>query len=261
MLEGIEYENSNNDELFQNHISGLLKSTDKTVIFSNERFVSVFYAHDDLREKANRLRTLMGEVKILFIIRNQASLIKSQYRDHPFDPRSFAIGSPVSLKRWVKIARNSSGVNFLESLRYFDVVRYYTKLFGEDQVGVFTLERLANDTAEFAESISEFLEVNPDRALELLQVQRENTGVSKWYNDYRRIKRTTPDVKRLLPHPVKLCVNQVDRIIERKARGGPKEELTLCGELKSMVNSLYAESNRRLAERHGLNLQEYQYPM
>lgn len=263
MLEGIRYYNSGNKRLFNNKILNLIADGDGEItVFSNERFVSAFYSHDDLREKANRLKELFSDAKILFVIRNQTSLIKSQYRDHPTDPRSFAIGSPVSFNKWLNIAHKSDSVNFLESLQYHDIINYYMELFGQENVGIFPLETLVHNTEQFAVSMADYLGIDPDETLELLQTEPENTGVSKRFNNYRRLRRRMLSALNLgwLPEPIKTSLRKIDKVVRNAAKGGPKENLDMDSSSKEIIESLYSEQNKKLNKRYNLDLAKFDYP-
>lgn len=263
MLEGIQYYNSKNERLFDDKILDLITDGDGEItVFSNERFVSAFYAHDDLREKANRLRNLFPDGKILLIIRNQTSLIKSQYRDHPTDPRSFAIGPPVSFNEWIDIAHESDSVNFLESLQYYDVISYYMELFGRENVGIFPLETLIHNTEQFAVSMADYLGIDFDESLELLQTEPENTGVSKRFNNYRRLRWRMLSVLNLgwLPEPIKTSLQKSDEIIQNVIKRGPKEDLEMNSSSDEIIESLYSEQNKKLNKRYNLDLAKFDYP-
>lgn len=263
MLEGIQYHNSENPSLFHNKIRNLATNrTDKITVFSNERFVSAFYAHDDLREKANRLKELFPDGNIIFIIRNQVSLIKSQYRDHPTDPRSFAIGSPVSIDEWIEIAYEAESVNFLESLQYYDIIEYYVELFGQKNVDIFLLENLSQNTEKFATSLAAYLGIDSNEVLELLETTPENTGVSKQFNKYRRLRRhirSTIKPSRA-PEPIKMLLRKVDKTVRDAVREGSKEEYDLNSSSLKIINSVYSEQNEMLDKQYNLDLTNFDYP-
>jgi len=121
MLRSIDYLNSNTYEFFNEKLKKYIDK-EKINLFSNERFTSVFFSHDDIVSKADRLKKIFPYAKIIIIIRNQLNLIKSQYRDHPFNSRNLTIGKPVSINEWIKIAYNSESVYFLDSLKYNEII-------------------------------------------------------------------------------------------------------------------------------------------
>ena len=265
MLESVEYDNSNQEKLYENHIENLLEnSEEKVTVFSNERFVSVFYAHDDLGIKAERLKEIFPDAKILFVLRSQIDLIKSQYRDHPFDPRSFAIGKPLSIDEWIQVALEAEEVHFLESLRYSDVIGYYADLFGEEDIGVFLLEDLAQNTEGFAKDVSEFLNIGAKETLSLLQEESENKGVSSHFNTYRRLKRwflSTVKIGKLFPEFLKKTFKEGERYISNLAkRGGEKEKLELSAESTNLLQEFYSDSNLNLEKRYCSQIDKYDYP-
>ncbi len=99
MEEPDEYSHQEAVDLFRTSIKNHLSN--KVNLLSHERFTSTLFGHSSLEEKAKRLKTIIPDAKIILVIRNQADLIKSQYRDMPFDPRNIRKGKPVSLKKWI----------------------------------------------------------------------------------------------------------------------------------------------------------------
>lgn len=264
MLEGIQYAQADSHKYFENHIADLVSSTDLNV-FSNERYTSVFYAHDDLREKARRIHEIAPNAKILIIIRNQFDLIKSQYRDHPMDPRSFAIGDPVDIDEWISRAKNSNTTHFLESLQYSATINHYEELFGSDCVGVFMIEQLADDTDKFSRDLARFLDIDPDEASSCLRTERENTGVTSQFNTYRRVRRRFVQALNLtqtLPQFVKPIAKAIDSQIKQTTRSrGNKESYNINNNMSRELRSLYSEGNRQLANEYSLPIKDYDYPM
>lgn len=255
-LRGIDYLNSNTNEFFNEKLKMYIDKR-KINLFSNEKFTSVFFSHDDIVSKADRLKGIFPDAKIIIIIRNQLNLIKSQYRDHPFNPRNLTIGKSVSINEWIKISYNTESVYFLDSLKYNEVIDYYEEIFDKKNVKVFLLEDLANDIEFFAKEISGFMDINYDETLNLLLNKRENTSVSKKYNFYRKIRRKIPfqfKLSKVVPEVIK---NQ----ILNKLKSGKKEEFQINRYWVKQLEEYYSDSNLELEEKYGLNLKKYNYPM
>ena len=113
-LEGIEYYFSKVESYYSE--VELLMSTDKINIFSNERFTSVLFTHKDRAEKARRIKCFFPDAKIIIVLRNQLDIIKSQYRDHPFDPRNlYANRKSVSIDEWINRDFLNYDISFVKS--------------------------------------------------------------------------------------------------------------------------------------------------
>jgi hypothetical protein len=262
MLRGIEYKYSGNLGLFEEYIAGYLED-ERVSVFSNERFTSVFYSHPDVAAKANRLKEIFPRAKILLVIRNQLDLIKSQYRDHPFDPRNFAIGKPVSLDKWIEIAYKADEVYFLSSLKYYEVAGYYAGLFGKDNIGIFLLEDLASNVEQFSEAISSFIGVDSQITLELLQGKRENRGVSHRYNVYRKIRRrafSSVGVGRIVPEPLKEYLLTLESRLSNVLKQGSKRNYSMSQPWVNRLTKYYAESNSNLQREYDIDLSHHDYP-
>jgi hypothetical protein len=263
MLNSLEYHRCGNAQLFAEHVQRYIEPETVTVL-SNERLTSVFFSYSDIAVKADRLKSLFPKAKVLVVIRNQFGLIESQYRDRPFDPRSFAIGQPVSLDRWVEIAWKSDHIYFLESLKYWETVTYYTALFGHDNVQVLLLEYLRDDLSRFSEMISSFTGTNCGLTLATLSGQRENRGVSRQYNVYRALRRrflSRVDVRRMIPKSIGRTLSGLESRLTHPLKHGQRAEYPLSNHWRDRLDEYYAESNRRLQEHFDVNLGCYGYPL
>ena len=264
MIEGIQYDNRRMSEFFNKYIRELVASSEVNV-FSNERFTSVFFAHDDLRDKARRIQEIAPDAKILIIIRNQFDLIKSQYRDHPMDPRSFAIGKPVSIDEWIRIARDSNAVHFLDSLQYHNVIHHYKQTFGNDRVEILLLEELAQDTFTFSKRLAHFIEIDQDEVHSCLVNKKENEGVSQFYNEFRRIRQRLIrifDLPESLPKSVQPMMKSTNRRVEKYlSSSGNKERYTIADDIKGWLEDYYTNCNLQLDELYNLPVRKYGYPI
>jgi hypothetical protein len=113
-------------------------------VLSNERFTATFFTHTNIIEKASRILGLSVNTKIIIVLRNQIDAIRSQYRDHPFYPvgDKYITGRPVTIEEWIALDREDKGKSFIQSLNYYDIVRYYVESFGRENVLVFFLMNL-----------------------------------------------------------------------------------------------------------------------
>ena len=99
-----------------------VSTSDISVILSHEGITSSRFANPELMEKARRIKYVFGEVKILIVIRAQQQMLKSLYRDHPFDPRTLEYHQRhVGFSEWLDIDIKRKHGN-LTNILYFDLL-------------------------------------------------------------------------------------------------------------------------------------------
>ena len=258
MLDGIEYRYSNNIELYKKSIKPLLKY-EQINLLSNESFTSVNFSYSDIKSKADRLKEVFPNAKIIIILRNQFDMIKSKYRAWPFDPRCIRIGQPVSLDDWIKIALEDNITKFFSPLKYYEIVDIYSELFGKNNVGLFLFEELAYSPKIFASKISAFMGIDSEIVELNIQAKHENKATSHRYDIYRRLVR-----RKLLPSINSKKLNFLSEsargIILNFLKGGKKKDYVISPSMFSRINDYFAESNRKLENEYKLDLSTYNYP-
>ena len=256
-LEGVEYQFSDVEKYFQN-IKPLL-SNEKLNMFSNERFSSVLFAHKDRAEKAKRIKQLFPDAKIVIILRKQIDIIKSQYRDHPFDPRNlYSNQKSVSIDEWVERDFKNYDISFVKSIEYYKIVKYYSELFGKENVGVFLFEELVNDLELFSKKISNFLDIDELETYNLLNSKHENDGVSQNFNTYRKFR---TQLSSFIPNEIKHngILKSLEQQLFQKLKKGKKQKVNMSVDTKEKIYSYYNEQNKKLAKEYSLELRKYEY--
>ncbi|MCS4057064.1 hypothetical protein GGP75_002407 [Salinibacter ruber] len=247
---------------FQEQIEPFLE-TNRINLFSNERFLSVYFSYPDLEAKACRLKRFVPNARILIVIRNQVDIITSQYRDWPFDPRNLIGGEPVSIDQWVDLAlKHDDEIGFLHSLQYDKVVELYEDLFGAEAVSVFCLEQLADDVTSFAKDISSCLQIDRPQTEALLRNSHENRGVTQKRNTYRQFIRTYSlgQVESLLDRIDRMMGSPLMDRIDAVLDAGPKASYAMSEFQKEKIKDFFSRSNRSLEKKHQLPLSKYRYP-
>ncbi|HBB32482.1 MAG TPA: hypothetical protein DDZ80_31970 [Cyanobacteria bacterium UBA8803] len=256
-LDGLEYRSSGNLELYQESIKPYLKA-EQINLFSSERFTSVLFSYNDIKSKAERLKEIFPEARIIIVLRNQLNMIISQYRDHPFDPRCVKVGQPVSIDNWIQIALDDNLTKYFSSLDYYQILSLYSELFGKKNVGVFLFEELVYKPDYFAEQLSDFLGINPETTKSVLLNKHENASVSHRYNIYRMLVR-----RRLFPNlnSLKLLPKSVRNNLLNYLKEGQKKDYQISMAMQEKVSDRLAASNNKLQQEYGLNLSSYNYPL
>jgi hypothetical protein len=239
------------------HIEETYFSSDNLNLFSNERFTSVFFSYPDIYEKANRLKELFPNAIIIFLIRNQLDVIKSQYRDHPFDPNDLIHGKPVSIEEWIDLDLKKEKYSYIKSLDYNKIINYYETLFGKEHIGVFLFEDLVKDLNSFSNEISNFCEIDKNKTIQLLKNKTENTGVSSQYNKIRQLKRKMIpgiEIKKFIP-------SFLMHFLINTLKTGKKHKIEIEDNHYNQINNLFKSSNSTLQKKYNLNLSKYNYPL
>ena len=251
-----EYNHDYAAKLFVKGVKSNLSSTNVNLL-SHEGFLASFFSYGDIKEKAERLKSFIPDAKIIMIIRNQLDLIKSQYRDWPFDPRDVRKGKPVSLENWISLAiKYDQQIGFMSSLQFDRVAKLYEKLFGLDNIRILCMESLAKGSDEFAKEISDFLEVDPNTTKELIKLKHENRAVSSGTNFLRSWMRRIPRLKKVGGLIGQKTKKRLLSYIEKSNKTEYIREESL-----RTFSELYAKSNQQLASRLTLPLDKHNYLM
>jgi len=135
---------------------------------------------ENRRLRAEALRGVFGEARILVTIRHPVHLLESAYlqqlkRDN-IGARSRR-GRPAfyqTIDDWVT---RDVGGDISDHLDYPETIRIYADLFGVDNVRVLAFEQLLKDKAGFFANICKFMGIDLAEALQLLD---SNTYNSRW---------------------------------------------------------------------------------
>ncbi|TXR53349.1 sulfotransferase domain-containing protein [Reinekea thalattae] len=231
----------------------------KVNVLSNERMASNLFSFPDQGVKARRVKECFDDSKIIIVIRNQFDIIKSQYRDHPFDPRSFNWKRrSTDIDKWVEIdQKNPNG--FLASINYFDLLNYYVDLFGCENICVLLFEDMIHDLVGFSSKIGRFLDIGSEEVHRLLAGHHENSGVSAGLNKYRHYKNLLINI---LPDDMRnnYFLKSIDVKLMKRFRGGQKMAVDFSSDTIDFISGFYSEGNLGLFKKFGLEVEKYRYP-
>ena len=228
---------------------------EKLSILSSEFITSVFFNYPNIDEKVDRIK-LLGVDGVIIVIRNQAKLIESQYREHPFEPSDLVHGKSISLHDWI-VASDKLEYSFLQALNYSWLIDKCIELFTKDKVLIIQFEELLSNPSLVASKLSSQLHLDSDETNKLLMnLPTENTGVSENYNKARVLKK-----KLLGAFPIaNYLPKSVSDIIKRLLKNGNKQQLKMSKETVGFLNDYFKESNHRLHAEYGLELRKFSYP-
>lgn len=232
----------------------------KSIILSHESITSARFANPSLLEKASRIRDIFGPIRIIIVTRRQQDVLKSLYRDHPFDPRTMeSRPRPVNFNEWLEIDLSRASLSVAHSL-YFDRLLYlYEKLFGKENILVLPMELMQLNLESFSGALSKFMGIDSNSTFRLLNRPPQNTSVSGLGNRYRVLKaRYAPKLS--LIKPLKAPLLKFDRYVfgHLKKIGRPPS-VNISSQHENLLFNLYAKSNTNLSRDYDLSLDSLGY--
>lgn len=222
------------------------------------------------KEIAQRLHRVLPDSDVVVFVRGQVEMIASVYKQYVKEGGTFSVNRYLYPDRYLPASGFQPAKAPLFSFDHFDyaaLVDLYDGLFGQTRVHVFPYEAFARDNRAFLQQYVERLELAVD--LDALGRSRPNPPFGRAILPLARGLNhfTYRDVlyKRYLVHlPGMYRVRGVlsERLNRIPWLGRPVAAESLLGAGNSgHIRERYRESNRRLAERTGLPLSDYGYPM
>lgn len=220
----------------------------------------------DGHELAQRLKTVVPQGRLLLMVREQRSLIRSLYKSW------IVWGMPHSIERMLQPSTPDLAPQFnLDFLRFDQRVTCYQQLFGADNVLVIPYEAFKQQPIPVLQQIHRFAHA-PETTLPALDDlpvrKRVNRGTSLswlyWLRLQNRWLYSTPfnyngllqaDNDRLMKRLAKSKKNPLPRFTDAWFEKGFQTTVA------SMTQGQFADSNRRLAELTGLDLARYGYEL
>ena len=227
----------------------------RVLFFSCEAFTSPMFSEVSPATKLKRLYACCSDAKFILIARNQADIIKSQYRDWPFD-LTVENGRPLNLEEWVvnELQREDE----MGPLKWFDLLKITQPIFDAGKPGtleILLFEDFVSSRSTFCRELAEVLRINQVELERCLDQRPANQGISKYYNLYRKLRRLilgSVPVGRLVPRRVRTC-------LLRLLNSGKPEKLIFSSELESLLSSEFARGNHVVADRYNLDLKARGY--
>jgi hypothetical protein len=237
-------------ELLERRIAELAVPTDGVVVISAERLSgnAATGGYDAVRI-ANRLAAVAPEAKVFWVVREQVSMLESEYRQLVRE------GSPAKLRNFIQPAPGARmRVGFDPGQYEYDLLAdAYARLFGAEQVRLFEFGALTADPGAFLDEVAAFLEISPWPSLppEVLHARvnsslpRRLMGVRRFMNHFER--------GGLNPFPV-VAFRPVWRtpLGVLADRLPPPKTPFFDPEMQESLRARYRASNERLAERYGI---------
>lgn len=222
----------------------------KVGVLSSERLSGgMYYGGLDSRYIADRLHIALPEAKILICIREQCSMILSSYFHYLRIKHEC-----VSLYDFIQQSNNLSKLGFsMKHFCYDELIAYYQKLFGVDQVLVLPYELFKFRPQEFVDSVTNYCDLESVENLTYSKKKNSlgiNYKIGMYYSRHFNIISDNSYYHRLLEEVSKVVGKILpSRFIDQKMNH--MKQL-----VKSEVGDYYTDSNRRTSELIGCDLAE-----
>lgn len=263
---------------FENAYSLFEKSGCTAFGLSSESLSFTMHHDVDTTQKADRLFRVFGEnLKVVIVIRNQISLIRSFYR------QMIAVGLSVSFREYVCDLFYNKHRSFIYDLDYYKMYDLYVGIFGAENVWICPLEMLKRDSEAFLDGLSRHLEVPTI----IRSIPTENESQSEtFYSRLRELNqrhrymmgsavmsasiptRFPEYFPQIVKAPPPLEVKLERQIADILWKGAMDDTRGQNGVLDTRfpdgiygwLHAYYAESNAKLADVTGLPLATLNYP-
>lgn len=217
------------------------------------------------KTNADRLKQLCPQAKILIIVREQKTAIRSLYKTF------ITWGMPHSIDRILNPVEPNLSPQFnLDFLRYDLLVDYYQQLYGKENVLVLPYEAFAHNGADFVRRIFSFCGMEPaEGKIKKLPLNRLvnrgqtllNLFIERWRNyvfvsnPFNYSGWFTPTEASLKRRMTRSKKNPFPAFMDKWFEAGFKRKVA------QHCAGQFAESNRRLQQLTGLELQPYGYEL
>lgn len=215
----------------------------------------------DARNIAWRIETAFPEAKILIVVREQKSFIRSHYFSN------LAYGSTDSFEQYINAKYDGIQPYFSpHHIDYIPLVQDYVRRFGDKSVLVLTYEQFKQQPEEFVASLERFLNIQCNVNSNTYK-ESVNKMTSPFFNYYLRNlnrfrKRTSHNHRSLVAnkHSDKLIKNIFNNLGRVSVESWNDSIVrSIDRKIDTWVGDRYLESNKQLNEYTQCNLREYGY--
>jgi hypothetical protein len=209
---------------------------------------------------AERLKHLMPDAEVVFVVRNQLNALKSFYASHgvylkPAPPSYF--GKYVSLNDWMQYCLMFPNSSPISHFRYKSHIIPYIELFGKKRIHIFIFEDFINKKTHFINKLSELLEVDSKEAIQLLENQHERSRHTQRMLQYRKLRTSflwNHSISNKLPFG-KVIKKQLDTFLSQ----GDTARVVGIERWQDQLREVYAEDNQWLIKNFDLHIETYNY--
>ena len=226
------------------------------------------------RRQAGVFRDMLGECKVMIFVRHPLTFTESMYfeslkrfhnlnRDRPPWGRRFG-KRPCwfSVEAWLEETWDLPHKDAMSHLLCAETADAYAEKFGRENVKLLLFERFVEDPPAVIREMCQFLGVDAEEAVGLMDGKRER---ARWTEEQvRRLRKIgkTPWQSFLFRHGTRRTRQRMLGLDGRDAAGrGPKARLEIPAVWRKRIVAFVREDHRGLAQRWGLPLEQYEYPL
>ena len=206
---------------------------------------------------AERLNNLFPDASILIVIRNQMDSLQSMYKflvQQLGKNINLSYGRPSidSYEKWIVEQEDFPYRSYLKTLKYYELIKEYQRLFGKEKVTVVLFEELVSSPNKFFEKIHNFLNETGN----LPSVGISNKGPTNKQMTFYRLKAKFPNLSLSRYFP-RFLIELGKKILLNPNFDRTKEELSI--EVQERLLSLYRDGNKKLQEELKMDMFKYGY--
>lgn len=234
-------------------------SENKTCVWSDENFTANTH---HIRRNAIRLKSLVGNARILITVRNQFTLVESLFIKLR---QRAAVGKeqniPKTIDEWVSrelAVLESGGASVLGRLDLWEVVSVYQDVFGKDALRVQCLEVLKFDRQRYVEDMSEWLGVDPT----WMPAKDGDNAVKSRVRITHRREALLPFSRNTMAKIVWSCApGLMQSAVRAILDSGGRARAHLSDDTRRRLEKAFKSGNGQLESSFNLNLGAYGYPL
>lgn len=207
----------------------------------------------------DRCQEVFGTCRIIVTLRNPLEILPSLYLQNlrvnylqKMHREWIDIETYRSIERWYRKKVESRTI-----LNYCENIRTSVDKLGHDNVGIFLYEDLKNTPEDYYRSLCEFIGVDSDIGMSLIEEKHLNPRLTKVQLAHMR-KMNSSWYWRVYGS---LMPRKIRYVKFRSMQHGPPAEVSLTEELIREVSDLTRDGHRYLVDVHNLKLEKYAYPL
>lgn len=255
-----QYDQKKVNDFFRDRIK-IAEEEGKIAVFSNERLSGQLHSSDQISKViAERLHKACPFSKILIVIREQKSMIKSAYYHYLKTRGSYSIEEYLN-------PPGSKNFHF-DKLEYHKFIGHYYDLFGEQNVLILPYEMLQKEPNKYLTSIFSHLSLEPRAILpNVLFDKKVNKALKpmvllmqRYFNpfiqpNFRNTGGTFRNKFLIFTFKIlKKIINVIPTSFIDK-----KKDSRLSSKIEHSISGLFDQSNRKTSKLIGIDLNKYGY--
>jgi len=253
---GLDFNLDNAKKYFNTVLTAPL---DKTPIISSERLSGNPHSGGfDSKEIADRLKQIFPQAKILIVIRNQADMILSNYKQY------IKAGGIATLEDYINPPVDGRLPLFrLDNFKYDKLAQYYCSLYGKENVSIMLYEHFQQQPINFIASLNQFAGITTD--INYHFQQKVNASPSDQYIALKRYANhlnggsSFLPKKTIMPKSYQFIMKSIEYLEKHNIL--QQENLSWKNIINKNIDSYYQESNQKIDQLFLLSLKKYNYSL